>query len=583
MLVGWMHEGWMHDASHNAASDACLRGLKSNDTSFVYQHNYAPAMPPPDPEQKYVWPRRTLNTSHAGAEPGTNPRRPTAAESYDFKEACVIEVADYCSDHASLRRLTNAELVNLMKEPLPKIDSGGTARASVRWINIGGLDWNVISAVGLKYNLHALALEDVLHEQGHNQSKADYYTEHLFIRILCHTLERDEDNEGHEYNSSSETPSEFPGAVLDSLLETGVPNKEKSTHMEHSTITIPTVPVNNGSHELKRRFTALSGFLAPARKRQILKIKALTKGDRINIRHEPMSIFLLRNGTVITIHPRPDLDFTAPISERLLHPESVLRTSEDASLLVEGLLDLIVDRILEIMDEYQDKIHQVEHDALLKPGLSTMRSLHILSGDLVMHKRTFDPIRTMICGLMRFDLDRCIALADNVEAEAERLASLPGRLAHDISSGGHKGQKIQGFFSFKAILYLSDVNDHMDFVLTSLDMFAGISENLINFAFNTASYEMNQVIRRLTLTTIIFLPLTLLTGYFGMNFTSFRAIDGSVSLYWAVALPSMAALIPIFMSSDLRNVYQYVKKRMAARNSVKVSPTFSALPIQMPE
>lgn len=26
--------------------------------------------------------------------------------------------------------------------------------------------------------------------------------------------------------------------------------------------------------------------------------------------------------------------------------------------------------------------------------------------------------------------------------------------------------------------------DHMDFVLTSLDMFAGIAENLINYAFN---------------------------------------------------------------------------------------------------
>ena len=52
--------------------------------------------------------------------------------------------------------------------------------------------------------------------------------------------------------------------------------------------------------------------------------------------------------------------------------------------------------------------------------------------------------------------------------------------------------------------------DHIDFALTSLDMFSGISENLINYAFNVsahfywfwcyishamqmASYEMNTV------------------------------------------------------------------------------------------
>ena len=39
----------------------------------------------------------------------------------------------------------------------------------------------------------------------------------------------------------------------------------------------------------------------------------------------------------------------------------------------------------------------------------------------------------------------------------------------------------------------ADVYDHMDFILTSLDMFAGIGENLIDYSFNVASYEMNEV------------------------------------------------------------------------------------------
>ena len=32
--------------------------------------------------------------------------------------------------------------------------------------------------------------------------------------------------------------------------------------------------------------------------------------------------------------------------------------------------------------------------------------------------------------------------------------------------------------------------DHMDYALTSLDMFSGISENLINYAFNVGSLNV---------------------------------------------------------------------------------------------
>jgi hypothetical protein len=33
----------------------------------------------------------------------------------------------------------------------------------------------------------------------------------------------------------------------------------------------------------------------------------------------------------------------------------------------------------------------------------------------------------------------------------------------------------------------------MDYILTSLDMFSSIAENLIDYTFNIASYQMNEV------------------------------------------------------------------------------------------
>jgi hypothetical protein len=51
-------------------------------------------------------------------------------------------------------------------------------------------------------------------------------------------------------------------------------------------------------------------------------------------------------------------------------------------------------------------------------------------------------------------------------------------------SKAEPGVKIEGFMSHKSKIYLADVHDHMEHVLASLDMFAGISENLINYTFN---------------------------------------------------------------------------------------------------
>lgn len=40
--------------------------------------------------------------------------------------------------------------------------------------------------------------------------------------------------------------------------------------------------------------------------------------------------------------------------------------------------------------------------------------------------------------------------------------------------------------SDKAKTYLADVHDHMEYILTSIEMFAGISENLIDYSFNVS-------------------------------------------------------------------------------------------------
>lgn len=126
---------------------------------------------------RHTLPRRTTRTNHArasargqahhhdydlhaGAEPGVDPRSGAAIAEYGhFRQGCVIDVIDYDCDDVVFRRVSNAGLVEMLA-------THGGARAHglgddaasmpprmVRWINIGGVDWSVLSALAVKYSV----------------------------------------------------------------------------------------------------------------------------------------------------------------------------------------------------------------------------------------------------------------------------------------------------------------------------------------------------------------------------------------------------------------------------------------------
>lgn len=84
-----------------------------------------------------------------------------------------------------------------------------------------------------------------------------------------------------------------------------------------------------------------------------------------------------------------------------------------------------------------------------------------MSGDLTICKRGLTPIKSLIYGLRRYDLERSAAV-----------------------QGG--GKVAVGYISTKTKIYLADVYDHIDFILASLDMYSAMTENLIRFSFNVS-------------------------------------------------------------------------------------------------
>lgn len=103
-----------------------------------------------------------------GQEPGLDPSKPNGgrpSEQPTRHEECQVTVVDYSVEKMRKNEFDNAGLIDFLKQ---KQESWITCR----WININGLSWDVIQALGRTKGLHKLALEDLLNTS--NRTKADW-------------------------------------------------------------------------------------------------------------------------------------------------------------------------------------------------------------------------------------------------------------------------------------------------------------------------------------------------------------------------------------------------------------------------
>ncbi|THU93873.1 hypothetical protein K435DRAFT_967082 [Dendrothele bispora CBS 962.96] len=479
---------------------------------------------------------------------GIDPRRALINHMPEKIEKRCIEVLDYSSTNFKAHKYTNEGLVRFLSDPQA---SNREAWAKVRWINIGGgLDRDVIDAVSSKYNIHPLALQDVFSTGSQTRSKVDYYPNHLSLRILCHDL----------FSVPPLSPTNITGTISGTGIGTGTAN----SRWRKKGGTLRSRTEGNGK-DMEVGLTDKMGSNdgsdpKEAKEEKEARVAALKNDDRVQLQIQPVFIFLFRDGTVISMQNSTDLSITQPFSQRI-QQDLDLRTPADPSMLVQVLIDLIVDKAEKVVDEYRNTVQRFRSRVLLNPSMETLRNLHILYGDLILHKRTLESIKTLLYDLIHYDRDRVAALMDT-------------------SLSANKDVAIVGYMSYNSKTLTTKTYSRMEGILSSMEMFARITENLIDYTSNM-TYEMNDFMRRLTLATIICLPLTLLTGYFvrrsvfaltfvqitptftrivvrGMNFSSMWSVNEDI-LSWKIALPLAAVVVPL--SHSLKRTYQYLTQK----------------------
>lgn len=133
-----------------------------------------------------------------------------------------------------------------------------------------------------------MSLESVLQQRGNARSKADYYNEHLFLRVLCHRLSDDDDHASISIQDDDDD---------DDQEEDQEEREDEDQEFQSERTDVENLPASR-----RTRFADAQDVKASKNARNRALLHELKRGDRVNVTVSPLCIFLLRDGTVISIH-----------------------------------------------------------------------------------------------------------------------------------------------------------------------------------------------------------------------------------------------------------------------------------------
>lgn len=191
---------------------------------------------------------------------------------------------------------------------------------------------------------------------------------------------------------------------------------------------------------------------------------------------EQVSIFVGHN-FVITFRETAGKEFE-PIHERLGKTNGRIRES-GSDYLVYMLLDIVIDGYFDVLEEYSERVDELEGAVLRQPQKNLINDIHFLKHDLLTLKRFVWSHRELLNSLLRDDTPL-------------------------IQEHSH--------------VYFRDIYDHIAQQLDIVETYRDITSGLIDVYLSNMSTRTNEIIKVLTFITTIFMPLSFIAGLYGMNF-----------------------------------------------------------------
>ncbi|MDH4140886.1 MAG: magnesium/cobalt transporter CorA [Coriobacteriia bacterium] len=207
----------------------------------------------------------------------------------------------------------------------------------------------------------------------------------------------------------------------------------------------------------------------------------------------------LRADMLITVHRDPSE------AVDLVAEEAAAYLQRGTDWTLHAILDRLTDSVFPLVDSIGDELEDIE-DAMLEVATREhLEALHRARRVLVRVHKMIGPERDVLRGLAR-----------------ER-----------------------NLVSEEAYHYFTDVGDHLARVEDALDTYREVAASTMDVYLSSVSNRMNEIMKQLTVVATIFMPLTLITGIYGMNFRYLPELQWRFGYFGVLA--SMAAVVAVML------------------------------------
>ena len=215
---------------------------------------------------------------------------------------------------------------------------------------------------------------------------------------------------------------------------------------------------------------------------------------------QAVSLFIGPN-YLVTVH-LGDLPHVRDTLARWQAPNTPL--SRNIGALVHAFLDEMVDDYFPLMDQVADRVEELEDTIFKHFDEESIETIFRLKKDLLAMRRVVAPERDVLNVLLR--------------------RQLPIFTAEDIA-------------------YLQDVYDHIVRVTDNIDTYRDLLSSALDSYLSLQSNKLNQIMKTLTIASIILMTAALITGFYGQNFHFFPELRWGTGSFWSLILIAVATIV----------------------------------------